>query len=170
MKKTSFIKPLLIATVLFWLFTVTGSPAAVVDIEWQKPENFRDIKGGVENQKNFQERALETLTAVFEEGALKTLPSDQTLHLTITDVDLAGEVEYHYSDFPSGVRVMREMYYPSIELSYVLKDKNGEVIKSGEEKITDMSSLAAESFHPRYKSFDHEKRMINKWFSETFGG
>jgi hypothetical protein len=142
--------------------------AANVEIEWKDPEKYRDIRGGNEPQKSFEQRVINALSGFFQEAAKESLPADQSLHLTITDVDLAGDVEYFFSQFPSGIRVMRDVYFPSIAFSYELKDANGNVLKSGEENIKDMGYRFSGVIFINNPPFNYEKRMIEDWFSRTF--
>lgn len=142
--------------------------AATVEITWQDPEKYRDIRAGNEGQQNFQDRATAALTRAFEDAAADHLPADQSLHLTITDVDLAGDVEYFFLDFPQGIRVMRDIYFPSISFSYELKDATGTVIKSGEENIKDLGYRFSGMMFINDPPFNYENRLIHDWISETF--
>lgn len=166
MKKNHIIKWLCFVSVPLWL-TMTAR-AADVTIEWLTPEKYRDIRSDAESQKSFQERVITALTDHFENAAAATLPVDQTLYLTITDVDLAGDVDYFFFRSPQPVRVMRDIYFPSIEFNYVLKDADGNVLKSGEENIKDMGYLFSGTVHIKDSPFDYEKRMIDDWFKKNF--
>ncbi len=142
---------------------------ADVEIQWLEPEKFRDIRGGTVNQQRFQQQVIAVLTAYFEEAASEILAPGQNLRLSITDVDLAGDVEYFFFRFPFGVRVMRDVYFPAIEFNYVLTNEDGEVIRSGEENIKDMGYLYSGGLFIKDPPFDYEKRMIFDWFRKNFG-
>lgn len=161
-------KRLTLAVLSLSLFTALAAQAATVEIVWQDPEKFRDIRGGVEGQKSFQERVIAALGSYFEEAAGRTLPEDQSFHLTITDVDLAGDVEYFFFRFPMGIRVMRDIYFPSIEFTYELRDASGTVLKSGEENIKDMGYLYSGMTYLHNPPFDYEKHLIDDWFRKNF--
>lgn len=157
------------ACVLLWALGNALATAATVDINWVEPEKFRDIKGGAVNQQRFQDQVIAVLTAYFEEGAQRFLPADQVLQLTINDVDLAGDVEYFFFRFPFGIRVMRDIYFPSIEFTWSLSDGDGRVIKSGKQNIKDMGYLYSGRKFINDPPFDYEKRLIDDWFSTNFG-
>ena len=142
---------------------------ADVEITWVEPEKFRDIRGGDVNQRRFQNQVVAVLTAYFEEAAMEILPVGQNLQLFITDVDLAGDVEYFFFRFPFGVRVMRDVYFPAIQFNYVLSDKEGRIISTGEENIKDMGYLYSGRRSINNPPFDYEKRMIDDWFRKSFG-
>lgn len=142
--------------------------AGMVDIEWQDPGKYRDMRAGNEGQKNFEERVTATLTEAFADAAADHLPDDQTLRLTITDVDLAGDVEYFFLDFPQGIRVMRDVYFPSIRFSWQLVDAGGAVLESGSENIKDMGYRFSGMNFIYDPPFNYERRLIHDWISETF--
>ncbi len=168
MQKDLIIKLICLVAVSLCLTMTMAARAADVEIEWFEPEKYRDIRSGVESRKSFQDRVIAALTGYFEDAAAATLPADQTLYLKITDVDLAGDVEYFFFRFSMGVRVMRDIYFPSIEFNYVLEDPDGNLLKSGEENIKDMGYLFSGRFYINDPPFDYEKRMIDDWFRKNF--
>ena len=155
-----------LAFVLLCLSAAAG--AAGVEIEWQDPGKYRDIRAGNEGQKNFEERVTAALTRSFEDAAADHLPAEQKLRLTITDVDLAGDIEYFFLDFPEGIRVMRDVYFPSIAFTYELLDASGAVIDSGEENIKDMGYRFSGMDFINDPPFNYEDRLIHDWISESF--
>ncbi len=168
MQKEMIIKRICLVVVLLCLTTAMAAWAADVKIEWLEPEKYSDIRSGAENQKRFQDRVIAVLTGYFKDAAAAILPADQTLYLKITDVDLAGDVDYFFFRSYEGVRVMRDIYFPSIKFNYVLKDANGNVLKSGEENIKDMGYLFSGRVYISDPPFDYEKRMIDDWFRKNF--
>jgi hypothetical protein len=153
---------------LICLCLAMTAKAASVQIEWQHPEKYRDIRAGNEVQHDFQERVTAALTRAFVDAAEDHLPSDQRLHLTITDVDLAGDVEYFFLNFPQGIRVMRDLYFPSISFTYELKDATGKVINSGKENIKDMGYRFSGMNFINAPPFNYENRLIHDWVSKSF--
>jgi hypothetical protein len=142
--------------------------AATVEIEWQDPDKYYDVRATNEGQDHFLARVQTELTKAFTEGASK-LPQNQTLHLTITNVDLAGEVEYFHPGFPFGLRVLRRVDSPSLKLQYELRDANGQVLQGGDGRLTDlgydMPSLPPSSGRNPLR---YEKDMILDWMAKTF--
>ena len=140
--------------------------AASVEIEWQDPQEYRDIRTDQVNQKRFEKRVMETLEAHFAAAAARYLPQNQQLHVRMTDVDLAGEVEYFHTPSGQGLRVVRRLYFPSLSFQYQLRGADGEAIRSGEEDIHDMSFLNFQQGLRHREPFVYEKRLINQWFRE----
>ena len=141
--------------------------AATVEIEWLDPQEYRDIRTDQVNQERFEKRVMGALEAHFAAAAARYLPENQQLHVTMTDVNLAGEVEYFHTSSGRGLRVVRELYFPSLSFEYELRGADGEVMSGGEEDIHDMSFLNFQHGLRRNEPFIYEKRLINEWVREA---
>ena len=146
-----------------------SAQAAEVEIHWQEPERFTDIRASnTASQRQFQRQVIDELGEAIQCSADKYLPEDHRLEMTVTDLDLAGDVEYFFTRFQFGIRVVRELYFPSIEFSYALYDGEGELLKSGEENVRDMGFQFAGTYQVRNAPFGYECEMIDDWFERTF--
>jgi hypothetical protein len=110
------------------------STAATVDFTWEDPTKFQDIKQTNGSDARFRTRVMSELEEQFRREAGK-LPADQNLRVIVHDVDLAGYIEYFHPGYPFGLRVIRNVDFPIIDLSYEFTDANSSVIKSGTEEI-----------------------------------
>ena len=144
--------------------------AASLDMEWTDPEGFRDIEAGnLMTQDRFERHVLEELQAHFGRNAARHLPADQRLRVTVSDVDLAGYVEYFVPGFEQGLRVVSDdLYFPRISFSWELLDEDAQVIGSGEEKLKDNSFRFHAGVISRDDNLLFEKRMIDEWFHDKF--
>lgn len=144
--------------------------AAEVNLTWQEPDRFRDIKAGdVASQKQFQQRVIDQLAMTIRNAANMTLPDDYRLDMTITDVDLAGDVHYFFTRWPGGLRVVDDLYFPSITFTYNLWDGDGNLQAAGVADVRDIGFHYAGSRMVEQAPLGYEKRMINDWFRDTFG-
>lgn len=145
-----------------------GAQAATVAFEYTNPNDFRDIRATEQSQPKFEQSVLRELEQEFRDQAAK-LPDGQTLHVTLKDVDLAGDIEYFHRFYPFGLRVIRDIDFPQLELSYELRDASGAVISSGEDRIADMSfHFPAYATRLNQQPLDYEKALIGQWVRETF--
>jgi hypothetical protein len=145
----------------------TGANAASVEIEWVNPDGFRDIRAVDINQQRFRERVLNELEEQFRREAAK-LPAEQSLHIAVNDVDLAGEIEYFHNNHPFGLRVIRRVDAPSLSLSYELRDSSDAVLQSGEGTVRD-SSFRSTTLMPVDRSIlRYEKALIRDWYQKAF--
>ena len=165
-KKVPLVKTL---SALVLLLSSALSVAATVEFNWDDPAQFKDIKVTNDNKARFQTRVLNELQEQFTKQAEK-LPADQTLHVTVHDVDLAGDIEYFHRGHPFGIRVVRNIDYPTIELSYELKDANERVLKSGTDTLRDMgfrnNPLAVSALQDN--PFRYEDELIKDWYNTEF--
>jgi hypothetical protein len=160
-------KNLLILPVRFFVlfaFMPLVSQAADVEVKWSNPDKYRDIYAGEENRKHFKENTFKAL----EEHLLKlseALPKSQTLKIDVTDVDLAGSVHHGGS---RQIRVIKDIYFPRIKLSFQLLNANQSVVLSGEENLKDMNFLMGTRLRYRNKTLGYERQLLDDWFDETF--
>jgi hypothetical protein len=164
MKKAPYIKTL---SALVLLLSSALSAAATVEVSWDDPKDFRDIRVTNDNKARFQARVIEELEEQFREEGEK-LPADQTLHVTVHDVDLAGDIEYFHRGYPFGLRVVRNVDFPTIDLSYELTDANDRVIKSGDEKIRDLNFKTPVLTTWKQGPFRYEHQLIRDWYNTEF--
>lgn len=140
--------------------------AGEVEVKFIDPDKFADA--GRSNRD--RERTLQTL-ADYLQTLGRELPDGQTLRIEVRDIDLAGNVEpfgWYRSD---EVRVLRgRADWPHVYLSYTLQAE-GRTLKAGEAQLADLSYMY--SLRGRDRSVDemaYEKRMVRRWFDETFAG
>jgi hypothetical protein len=164
MKNAAFVKML---SALVLLLSSALSAAATVEFSWDDPGTFKDMKATNDNKTRFQTRVMEELEGQFRQEAAK-LPADQTLHVTVHDVDLAGEIEYFHRDYPFGLRVVRNVDFPTIDLSYELKDANDTVIKSGSDKIRDLGFRTPVLSARKQDPLRYEHQLIEDWVEMEF--
>lgn len=144
--------------------------AATVELQWQDIDDFRDVRSVNGGQDKFERRTLQSLEEMFRSEA-EALPANHTLHLTVKDLNLAGEIEYFHPGYPFGLRVIRNLDFPTMDLAWELRDEHDTVIRSGDETIRDMG-FRTSSFtrYDRFRSpLDYEEDLISDWFQETFG-
>ncbi|MCE9787641.1 DUF3016 domain-containing protein [Shewanella chilikensis] len=136
-----------------------------VKIEWQSPKNFRDIESAGELQSRYEKRLFDTLTKALDKDVSSSLKDNQKLELTVTDVDLAGDVRPTFGATANDIRVVKNVYPPKISFSYRLLDGD-QLIIAGDEKLTDMQFLDHVD-RINSDSFRYEERMLKDWFQKT---
>ncbi len=151
------------ATLVAAVTAVWALPAAAgtVEVRFVSPEKFSDIGWPARER----EEHLKTLAAHFEALADR-LPAGQTLHIDVLDVDLAGET----GRYPrTELRMLRSSAdWPRMTLRYELRGAPG-AVQAGEQRLSEMSFRPSVPGPVRYQgSLGYEKRMIDRWFDETF--
>ncbi len=135
-----------------------GGALAGATVTYAAPEKFSDMPLSTVER----ERVLKDLSMHFDKLAT-TLPAGQELKVEILDVDLAGRLRY---DLP-GARELRVLKggadWPHIHLRYAI-EQNGQVLKSGEEKLSSMMYLDRYNRYTSGESLRNEKQMLDEWF------
>lgn len=136
--------------------------AGSVQVSFDKPDEFVDIG----HNRWDQERVLDQLREVFK-GWGARLPDGQTLKVEVLDVDLAGRLQPRRGD---EIRVLNgRADWPRIKLRWTL-GAGDRTLKSGEDDLADMAYLQTFGGLDRSLSLPYEGRMLERWFTERFGG
>ena len=148
------------------MLTATAVQAAEVKVDWQQPEKFTDIRPANDSRKVYRERVLQKFDGFFQQLAT-SLPEGYQWQVTVTDIDLAGEVDYFAGGAGNALRVVKDLYSPAIKFNYVLRDKHGEEVASGEEKLRDMGFMQSLRSNHSNEEFHYEKQMLDSWFNKA---
>lgn len=145
------------------------APSNVV-VSFVKPESFTDagISNGYETDK--PEDVLHALKGHLESLGQHCLASGQVLAIRVTDVRLAGEVEWPRRRFDyQPVRVMREVTWPEIDLEYELRDASDRVVRQGSNRVSDPAYLQGSRLEMTgMDRLPYETNMLSRWYEQTF--
>lgn len=138
-----------------------GAASAGVTVNYVDSDKFADLPFAPWERKE----VLDDLAAFFAELG-KALPPGQDLTVDVTEIDLAGR-EYPNTRSGRDLRVLKGgADWPIMELRYTLS-ANGQVVKSGQEKLTDMNYLNRMNRMNDGDRLRYEKRMVEDWFNKT---
>ncbi|KRB72533.1 hypothetical protein ASE07_27080 [Noviherbaspirillum sp. Root189] len=114
---------------------------------------------------------LQTITNHLLGLGTRCLQGSQTLDVEIHDIDLAGQLEWWHGAGGRDLRVMREMTWPRMDVSYVLRGEKGHSSEA-REKINDMNylsnSYAARNATIATIPLPYERAMLTRWFETHF--
>ncbi len=166
--KTHLACPLLIAGLLLAGCTTptasNGVTAADITVEFQNPDSFRDVRDSLGGSTD--QNALAALRTWLQENAPASLAAGQKLRVTFTDIDLAG-------DFLPGssmdrVRIIRGVYIPRMELSFVVTDAAGQVVKQGTRTLSNLDFQNTGRRIGSDQSFFYDKMLLEDWLRKEF--
>ena len=145
------------------LLCASLAQAGTVVVAFEPPERYADV-GPVRDTQAVQQTLAEHLQAL---GASQ-LPAGQTLAVTITDIDLAGEIPLA-SGRLHDVRVLgRNVDWPRISLRYSLRDGT-QLLAEGSDTVSDMAYLMRSARLHHNDRLPYEQRMLSDWFAKRFG-
>lgn len=139
--------------------------AGAVKVEWQEPSGFRDIKSSNGIQSRFEARLFETLTKQLDKDAKGILKDNQKLELTVSDVDLAGDMQPTFGATVSELRIVKDLYPPRMTFSYRVLEGD-KVIMVGDEKLIDMNFLHRVGIS-KDNMGEYESKMLADWLKKA---
>lgn len=149
--------------------SASPAPDGPVTVEFVEPEKFTDIKEGFLRTNVDRNAHLKALRRHLQRKAASYLKPGQTLHIAVTDIDLAGDHTPHSNPALLDIRTVSNLYPPRMNLNYVLKDSSGNVLRTGEAKLQDLGfDIGSGGSVSDPLRFD--KRMLDKWLRREFGG
>lgn len=164
-----------LVVVTFFALTLGLSKQALaeaeLEIEWEKPEKYSDVRSANQGRKSFQEITFKNIEAYLGELA-EGLADHQKLVIKVTNLDLAGKILpasfAGLGHSGSDVRVVKNHDIPRMYFSYQLLDAAGVVIQQNEVKLKDMAFLDSSTGFFESDSLRYEKSMLKRWFGDEF--
>ncbi|MFJ4430721.1 DUF3016 domain-containing protein [Pseudomonas sp. NPDC089395] len=145
-----------------------GTSPAQVEVRFDHPEKFRDASlDSAGYERGADDYVMKTLTQYLQTLGQRYLQPGQQLVIDIRDIDLAGRFEPWHSR-AYDVRFMRDITWPTIDLSYTLSQP-GKPDQQAQERVSDKMYLSRPG---RMASSNDrlfaEKAMLNDWFRQRF--
>lgn len=139
-----------------------------VSVRWTDPEAFSEIRYSGNRVESRRGNWLPTLGAHLRTRAESRLAPGQTLEVTFTDIDLAGDYEPWRGPNADRIRQVRDIYPPRIELHFRLLDAQGRTLSEGERRLSDPAFLHSGSLPGNSDPLRHEKRLLDRWLQREF--
>ncbi|MEW9798390.1 DUF3016 domain-containing protein [Alteromonas sp. CYL-A6] len=146
--------------------------AAELTVTWQDPDSYRDVDPANQSRVAFRKQVFGQLEAFFGQLS-ETLPETYQWSLTVTNLDLAGQVWpasfVGFGTIGSDVRLVRQIDIPRIAFHYTLKDGDGNLVKDADVSLKDMNFLNSQVRSQRWQNLAYEKAMLTTWFNDELG-
>ncbi|MBL8517939.1 MAG: DUF3016 domain-containing protein [Betaproteobacteria bacterium] len=148
-------------------FAATAQPAPVVEVVFEKSENFIDAyprtRGG--SERDLKE-TLEGIQRIFAEESARRLKAGDRLKITVTDLDLAGEIEPGRTGVME-LRVLRRITWPRMTVRYSFSREGRE--STAEATLSEPGYQDNAGFCARSGALCYERQMIGRWLTRQFG-
>jgi hypothetical protein len=164
----------LFAALALWLGSIapliaaTPAPAeSSVSVTYVHPEQFTENRMYGRQDRFNRIDYLAQLKAYLIKQGQAILKPGQSLHIDITDIQLAGAYEPWRGPRWDYVRIMRDIYPPRINLDFRLVGQDGNVLREGKRTLRDLDYLhsavtvAASEGAPLY----YDKALLHRWLS-----
>jgi hypothetical protein len=155
--KKLFLPLFLAALVLAWAGCQSNAGArGTVVVKYDHPEKFTDFKS--ERSAPTSQVYLDGLRRHLEIWAGQSVPVGQTLTLTFTDIDMAGELRTANGE----TRIIKPSYPLRMKFTWVITDAAGAVVKEGSENLMNDFTTKQIGYDPSDPLY-HEKAQMDEW-------
>lgn len=138
-----------------------------VNVVFSHPEKFTDVKDDSMGTERGRDAILEQLRDYIDQQASRYMPKDQTLAVTFTDIDLAGDYEPWHGSNADNIRFIRAIYPPRMDLSFKVTDAAGAVVKEGTRQLRNLNFQSELSVN-RQDPLRFEKSLLDDWLRDVF--
>lgn len=157
-----------IATLVMPALAAAGAWASpTVKVDYVNPQDYTDAGYTSRVPTERERQGLQRdVTAIFDKLAGRYLADDESLHVEVLDIDLAGDIEPLWQRTGRDMRVVRDVTWPKMTLRYSLQ-RGSETVASGETRLSDMDFLQRT---PRTFGDDrlkYEQAMLDQWFRDA---
>lgn len=154
--------------VILALTPLTGF-SAVIEPEFEDMENFTDFSVYGMNEERTLRIFLGEMESQFERWAKRYLKEGEKLVLTFTDIDMAGDIQPWRNRVSADIRYVESIYPPRLRFRYAHVAADGEILREGEEHLTDMAFQmnTGAVIRGRYEHFFYESELLDRWMRKT---
>jgi len=160
------------AALALWLGSIAPLASAAVtpaessvSVTFVNPEQFTENRLYGRQDRFNRIDYLAQLKAYLMKQGQAILKPGQSLHVNITDIQLAGACEPWHGPRWDYVRVMRDIYSPRIDLDFRLVDQDGNVLRGGKRVLRDLDYLHSGVSVPSATgaSLYYDKALLRRW-------
>lgn len=163
---------------------VTGAPRTVTDpqapralpadgavaVRWNDPRTFTELRNSRNRFEAERGDWVQQLAEHLRRTATKELQPGQALDVTLLDIKRAGDYEPWHGVRASDIRIMRDIYPPTIVLAYTLKGANGGILAEGEATLRDSGYLhGGTGLQSSSDPLRYEKKLLDDWIRRDLG-
>jgi len=161
----------LFASLALWLGSIAPLTAAAVapvespvSVTFVNPQQFTENRlYGAQDRFNRIDYLAQLKAYLIKQGQAMLEPG-QSLHVDITDIQLAGTYEPWRGPRWSYVRIMRDAYPPRIDLNFRLVGQDGNVLREGKRVLRNLNYLQDVSLPAATgASLYYDKALLRRW-------
>jgi Protein of unknown function (DUF3016) len=162
-----------LASLASLLVTLTSAAAwaadAPVTVTFAHPEKYTDLRLSCVSRDTDARSLMADLEAFLTATAAPLVPAGQRLEITVTNVDMAGDIESWRGPGRCDVRVMKDTYPPRIDLTFRLLDGEGKEIRAGTRRLRDSNYLVNAGPSSSIDHLRYEKALLGDWVRRELG-
>jgi hypothetical protein len=160
----------LIVAVAVAAFAAPSEPPVRIQVTWAPVEQLSETGNNPPNRGWLRpDQWMQSLGDRLRKTADRILPLGQQLRVHVDDISLAGRLQPVYRPGQQDMRVMKEAYWPWMNLHFTLLAADGATIREGDAKLGDPSYLRRDVASDPNDPLRYDKRMIDEWLRKEFG-
>lgn len=136
-------------------------------VSFTDPTKFTDLRYTTSDTEHDTADLADEFRRYIERRTPSYLPADKRLEVTITNVDMAGELRPTGSSLYMLRREIRGIYPPRVDLEFRVVNADGTVERSGRRELRNNAYLYGKYAKQRTKLV-HEKALIERWMAAEF--
>ena len=141
---------------------------ARVQVTWAPAEQLSEVKDNQLDRGWLRPSEwMQTLGDHLRKRADRVLPPGQRLDVRIDDIKLAGSFEPWHRPGLQDVRILKDIYPPSMKLHFKLSGADGATIREDDAQLRDNSYLQRAVTNTT-DPLRYDKRMIDDWLEREF--
>lgn len=152
---------------LMSLACAAHADAAKVNVDWTDAGQFSDTRQSMCRTRVKPQEWLGELARYVESRASRIIGADQELNITITDIRRAGICEPWRGPSFDDIRIIKDIYAPSVDLRWSLTTNAGTLVRKGEAKLRDPAFLQRGTLNSS-DPLRYEKRLLDDWLRREF--
>ena len=150
---------------------VSGAAAqdARVSVVFANPEKYTDLKVTCVSGDAGARGLMSDLERFLREAAARRVPGGQRLEITVTNIDMAGEIESWRGPGRCDLRLMTDVYPPRVDLQFRILGADGAELRAGTRRLRDSNYLT----HAAPVTADqlrYEKALLLAWLQQELRG
>jgi hypothetical protein len=151
-------------------FPATAALGQKIETSFENVKDYRDFSvSGLSEEKSLKIFKAE-LADVLPRLERRFLTEGLKLHITFTDIDMAGDIQPWRNLHNADIRYVERIYPPRLKFTYQLTDTEGKVLREGEESISDLAFQmnATAAIRADNDTFFYETTLLEDWVRKTF--
>ncbi|TQV71631.1 DUF3016 domain-containing protein [Aliikangiella marina] len=167
--KVSHVKAYVLIACTLLLIVMSTTAAAGIQVELVEPKKFSDYTLSGQSKKSSIKTIKKQFNVMFSDIAKDVIDENDVLTIEITNLDLAGYIEYFFGSQNREMRILKDPEHYRIEFKYVLKSSDGKVKTSGETTIKEFVHHNPRKFtNYRYSHVGYMREDLESWLKKTF--
>ncbi|MFI5326028.1 MAG: DUF3016 domain-containing protein [Candidatus Rokuibacteriota bacterium] len=136
-----------------------------VSVAFAHPDRYADLRLTSVSGDADARALMSELARFLQEAGARRVPEGQRLEITVTDIDMAGDIESWRGPGRCDLRIRKDVYPPRIDLQFRLLGADGAEARAGTRRLRD-SNYLINAAPVAADHLRHEKALLLDWLQK----